>query len=230
MGTYKVLSQHECDEIHMQLFSCREQWIPRHHITPFFTFGATSYLDKSGDNNSYNEYRDKYNSTLKHKFKGLYKNLLSALGTHLKQSVRFHPKYAYPGFHIYEAHPLFKFSLGNIHCDLQYQNLNWDIFDSVDFENPISFTLVILLPHGGGGMRIWDLNYSDLQHKTKSELKKIFNENTYQKIEYKTGWLYTHSGHYAHQISPMKNFKHGDTRITLQGHGLWCDNSWVIYW
>jgi len=48
-------------------------------------------------------------------------------------------------------------------------------------------------------------------------------------VPYTTGKLFYHTGHILHQIIPGYKLQEGDRRITLQGHGIKCDGTWIIY-
>jgi hypothetical protein len=44
------------------------------------------------------------------------------------------------------------------------------------------------------------------------------------------GGMALHSGFNYHQVAPMQNAQPDDVRITFQGHGLFCQGSWQLYW
>ena len=39
-----------------------------------------------------------------------------------------------------------------------------------------------------------------------------------------------HAGHLLHQIAPGTALQPQDERITLQGHGVYVDGAWRLYW
>jgi len=47
---------------------------------------------------------------------------------------------------------------------------------------------------------------------------------------YQPGTLVLHSGHMLHQIAPVPSVEPDDERIALQGHGIFYDGGWKLYW
>ena len=47
---------------------------------------------------------------------------------------------------------------------------------------------------------------------------------------YQLGGLICHNGNHLHQIMPWQAQSNDDQRITMQGHGLFFDGFWNLYW
>ncbi len=157
----------------------------------------------------------------------MYKKLLEVLKKELQQEVQFESTLALPGFHIFLASPDFVGKGGSIHFDLQYLQANWDQYKAVDFNNPLSFTLTLALPRLGGGLYFWDQLYDptspfDIETETQ-RLHRHF-------LPYEVGKMALHDGKLLHQIAPASEYDEQDRRITMQGHALFCDGSWRLYW
>lgn len=83
----------------------------------------------------------------------------------------------------------------------------------------------------GGGLNVWDFNYiNDYSQAIAGdvEILKRFRTKTFH--NYKVGEIILHSGYTLHQIAPTTYIYPDDERITLQGHGLFCDGQWLLYW
>ena len=108
--------------------------------------------------------------------------------------------------------------------------VNWEVPQDTDFTNPISFTLAISLPKYGGGLNLWDIKHQEIVGLSKPELKQIFKTRRKIYYPYEIGTLYLHSGHIIHQAAPGRDIQPEDDRITLQGHGIFSQGKWQIYW
>lgn len=177
-------------------------------------------------------------------------NKIKTLPNRMRQNkVRLKKDAAVPGFHIFLNSFLFNFPVASVHTDRQY--LFYKDFNkfSSDLFDPISFTLPIRLPkpdrdgERGGlyeysdseeicisserGEKKKSFRFGDLRRKaddTKGPFCRIFHQ-------YEVGKLILHSGQVLHQI------KHGgiyddmdDMRVTLQGHAVFQNGEWQIYW
>lgn len=169
----------------------------------------------------------RHNSILKESFAGLYERVFNALSEHLHAPVRHCERFAVPGFHIFFAHPYFEKPVAPIHCDLQYQLLDWE---NPNISHPLSFTLAIALPHAGAGLKIWDLDQKELEGLSAWQQKSLFDTRKQTYVPYEVGSMILHSGNTAHQIAPMTGTTPGEERITLQGHAILSDGTWQLYW
>ena len=100
----------------------------------------------------------------------------------------------------------------------EYKN-DWE--SNCDFNNSISFTMAVCLPKASSGLYVFDANSND------SRTIAIKSNRSF--IEYKIGKIVLHDGHNWHIMAPSKINKN-EYRITLQGHGIKCNNKWFIYW
>jgi hypothetical protein len=69
-----------------------------------------------------------------------------------------------------------------------------------------------------------------LQASKFAPVEEIAQSRTRTFHPYTPGVLMLHSGHTLHQIAAVDQVYPDDERITLQGHGLYCDGAWTIYW
>jgi len=131
------------------------------------------------------------------------------------------------------------------------------IFKNVERDNFLTYTLCVKLPPGGGGLYYWPLKDENKKYtyaeadEEYSELQKISEEiapfntddsflgcekNLYETttkpsiIVYQEGYMTFFRKPVIHQVMPFNPpFSVGDTRITLQGHAIKCDNIWRLY-
>ncbi|MGH1394633.1 MAG: ATP-grasp domain-containing protein [Trichormus sp.] len=236
--TDEILTETQCNEIYETIQTLKEHWITRgQEPASFFTLGTASYLDFlnlpefAGD---YYTRAKQYNYLLQQHFGWLYELVKTSLEKQLQAPVNYHPDFALPGFHIWEIPAIFTKSTASVHFDLQYQNLNWQEQENIDFQRTISFTLPIKLPHLGGGLNVWDLTYDeyingrDPNYLGDVEVMKRFRNKTVH--PYNVGKIVIHGGHSLHQIAAIAQLYPGDERITLQGHGIYHNGQWLLYW
>jgi hypothetical protein len=225
-----LLTESECSDISTKIQGLRESWTQRHEHLPFYTLGKASYLDAVQDKEKYYREAQIYNPILQENFGELYERLSHSLSTTLDASVAYYDKAAMPGFHIFLAHKAFELPMGSIHMDLQYRSLDWSLPEPLDSYPLVSFTLAISLPKSGGGLNLWDIHHQEVAKLSQVEFSKLIPEREQKFCNYQVGTMIIHSGHQVHQIAPAKNIIAGDMRITLQGHALFFDNVWHLYW
>lgn len=225
------LSSEECQRVVSKLHGIQSFWTKRDKkfAVPFYTVGAASYLDATKDVNEYYELAQRHNILLESYFKWLYEKLKTKLEEVLETPVAYAERFALPGFHIFLGSKIFERPVASLHCDLQYELLDWE-GKKLDEGSPISFTLPVKLPSGGGGLYVWDLLLSDTENMTPAEKAEALSESKRSFHPYKEGSLVMHSGHMYHQIAPMVNAKATDARITLQGHGIRSEGVYYLYW
>jgi hypothetical protein len=169
------------------------------------------------------------NALLRASFAELYSDLCAVLTAALGP-VRFHPQLALPGFHLFAPRPghdllpgtqAFASAGGSVHVDLQHRAHGsvWQGFERIDWARPLSFTLALALPACGGGLRIWPRTTG----VTEAEAEQA------ELVSYRLGELVSFTQPLLHQIAPAALLQAGDQRITLQGHGLCCDGTWLLY-
>jgi hypothetical protein len=232
-----VLSPQECERVRQTVHALRASWItrgsPEH---PFYTVGAASYIDATSRTHPprYSEILIQTNPMLRECFAGLYARLMYELSVYLQAVVRTADELALPGFHVWEGLHVPTSSL-SIHFDLQYLSIPWPDVTRSDRTRPLSFTLPIVLPKAGGGLNSWGLSYEAHSAEYKATrrvapMDEVIRNRTQTFHRYKPGVLTLHSGHTLHQIAAVEQAYPDDERITLQGHGLYCDHAWTIYW
>ena len=225
-----LLTESECSDVSTNTQGLRESWTQRHEHLPFYTLGKASYLDAVRDKENYYREAQIYNRILQKKFSELYERLSHSLSTTLDDSVAYYDKAALPGFHIFLAHKAFELPMGSIHMDLQYRSLDWPLPEPLDSYSLISFTLAISLPKSGGGLNLWDIHHQEVDKLSQVEFSNLILTSEKKFCNYRVGTMIIHSGHQVHQIAPVKNIISSDTRITLQGHALFFNNIWNVYW
>jgi hypothetical protein len=236
-----VLDLAECERAFQEVCDLRPHWIPRTPSPPsFFTLGVASYQDLSGivphvPRQNYYQDAPFFNALILDKFGWLLNRVRSSLECLLGAPAQFSPRLSVPGFHIFDDVAIPRTDIASIHCDLQYKLIDWnDGAPPPDFTDPISFTLPVKLPKGGGGINGWDLTYEEIGDTmrrygafTMADVTKYRCKTFYP---YSLGVMAVHSGHRVHQIGPAADVQQGDQRITLQGHGLRRGAEWVLYW
>jgi hypothetical protein len=233
-----VLSPLECERARQGVHALREHWIMRGSAEhPFYTVGAASYIDAvpgEAATPRYTELLERSNPILAKQFDWLYARLMYALSVRLQAEVRTAKELALPGFHVWEGLAVPTGSL-SIHFDLQYLSIPWSDLARADRSRPLSFTLAIALPREGAGLNSWDLSYEDqlAYHQSTQRVvttDELIDGRARTFHAYAPGVLKLHSGHTLHQIAGIARAYPDDERITLQGHGLYCDGAWTIYW
>lgn len=223
---FDFLEEEQCADVRAALFSFRNLW---HNRTwgahPFYTLGAASYLD--ADKGEYLEEAKKLNPLLLKTFPTLYKRLCAIVAEETGEPALIEESFAVPGFHIFLYDKLFERPVAKVHFDLQFQKLNWP-YKEVDRSRPLSFTGAIKLPRSGGGLTLWEIRYDPERSPDETERLKESASSRY--IPYKEGKLLLLNQLLLHQIAPTKEILPGDERITFQGHGLFCDGAWRLYW
>lgn len=232
---FDVLDAGECGRAADLIYALRPHWEPRLADAPFFTLGAASYMDAipAARQAEYYEKAARLNPVLEENFGWLYAKLTRALEQHLGAACAFEPRAARPGFHIFLPVPVFQQSLASIHVDLQYELLDWRGHPRPDFGNPVSFTLSVVLPRGGGGLHTWDVPYEAVRGLSRPEIARTVASTPPELRRYAPGSIVLHSGHTLHQIAPLPAIEPGDprdARITLQGHAMRSEGTWWLYW
>jgi hypothetical protein len=241
MDRIPILSKAACLEIVDAVNSLQAFWITRHEFG-FYSLGAAAYLDappqKTIDmfklegpaEHQYMDNVEKYNGILSEYFSSVYVSLKDALSAQLNAEVEYAPGKALPGFHIFnhsQAHA--KSSAHVPHYDGQYEGLDWGREVNVSNANTFSFTLPVKLPKAGGGIYFWPIRLEEILQLRKEEALKLVKAAKSHRESYQVGEMICHPGHQLHRIAPWVS-EPGDQRMTLQGHGLYLDNRWLLYW
>lgn len=235
--TVQILSQEECEGIREEVYRLKPEWERRHELAPFYTLGAASYLDGRDATQrkwTYYEKAKKINPLLQERFGWVLERVRDELERQMTAPCRYEERFGLPGFHVFEAHEAFLDPVASVHVDLQYLCVDWPHEDRPDFEDPLTFTVIISLPRSGGGLHVWDITHEDVKKNDHpGGVAKLAAEKTPSYHPYQIGQMNIHGGHMVHQIAPMKDIVPGDpldTRITLQGHGIRCNGVWKLYW
>jgi hypothetical protein len=241
LAQVQILDLAECQRAAGEVCDLRPHWIP---CTPlpafFFTLGVASYqdlCDPGQDLPRRSYYQDAlfFNALILGRLGWLLDRVRISLERFLGAPAQFSPRLGVPGFHIFDDVAIPRTDSASIHCDLQYQLIDWnDGAPAPDFTKPVSFTLPIKLPIGGGGMNVWDLTYEEVDETMTRHsaftLADVIQHRCKTFCPYSLGSMAIHSGHQVHQIGPASDVRQGDQRITLQGHGLCRGGEWVLYW
>ncbi|NRO97469.1 hypothetical protein GWC77_16215 [Paraburkholderia sp. NMBU_R16] len=225
-------------------------WLPRHARLPFYTLGATNYYDITANPaRPYERLARQYNPLLRECFAQLYDTLVAGLAEHLRRPVTFLAGSALPGFHIFDGHPEFapraehdvlhrvwftrrdgpEFPGNPIHVDTAHGALDLANVSVPNLPPTLSFTLPLGLPREGAGMALWPLGVADLAHLDGASQLERLRASPTRFVAYRPGTLFLHSGTCYHQARGLP-VTPGDHRITLQGHGIWIDGAWRLFW
>lgn len=197
---------------------------------PFYTLGTASYMDAVSRGEFYYKMKAKrYNLLLKQHFGFMYDRIAKVIEKETGKPVVYEENYGLPGFHIFLHSEAFEYNIASLHFDLQFQKLTWR-YKHIDYKHPMSITLPISLPKAGGGMYCWDIQHEDVKELNKNQLDQKAQDQEPVLIEYQVGQAVVHEGLLLHQIAPAEGMLEDDERITVQGHGLFCDGAWHLYW
>lgn len=229
--TIPLLSQEECEGIWAKLKSLRPLWTERGRgVVPFYTLGAACYLDHPERKKSpYRNIEVEINPVLKLHFSSLLERVRNAFEEATNKKASFEHLHALPGFHIFLYHPLFIKPQAHLHFDLQQLQVKWP-YKEVDKAHPLSFTLPITLPRCGSGLNYWDISWFENRNRPEMEIEALAKSTPMRFLPYNVGTMVIHSGQFLHQIAPCPGMTEEDTRVTLQGHALYCDGAWRLYW
>lgn len=233
---FDFLDADECRRASDLVYALRPHWEPRMPDAPFFTLGAASYVDAAVPAERETRYYAKaarLNAILDENFGWLYAKLMRSIEERLGGRAAFEPRAARPGFHIFLPVPLFQLSVAKIHADLQFRLLDWSDHPLPDFSNPMSFTVSVVLPRGGGGLNTWDVPFESVRGLAPEEIARKVSSIPPEFRPYAPGSMVLHSGQTLHQIAPLPDIEPGDprdARITLQGHAIQSDGTWWLHW
>jgi hypothetical protein len=230
MAELEILDAAECARALEAVDAVRERWTRRNPMFPFFTLGAASYIDAAASREGYKERARSDNALLAARFGWLLERVRATLATLLGAPVDWQPNAALPGFHIYLAHKIFEQPIASIHCDSQYELIDWTGCGEPDFREVASFTLALALPRHGGGLNVFDLHRREARDLDNEAFARRVRESTMSYHPYRVGSMVLHSGHLMHQAAPGRDIQPDERRITLQGHCLRAGERWYAYW
>lgn len=233
---------------------CREIYAQRHlwrgwslnGQPTFYTLGAASYLELGFAHRPTEEYLgaagflwewagDVVQTTVE--------KVRQVLEIHLGARVEYPAGLPAPGFHIFIGAAIPKTDCtreragcGSSHFDMQYQHIPWNRwYTHIDSENTVSFTMALKLPAAGAGLLVWEsLTVERMREQSTnlqtSDIPSAANVTPCLMIPYRMGSMVVHNGHVLHQIAGVQQASVKDERITLQGHGIFADGAWRLYW
>jgi hypothetical protein len=230
MAELQVLDGDECARAVAQVEALRESWLRRHPLLPFFTLGAAGYLDATASRANYESAAARGNPLLQAHFGWLLERVRGVLEDTLDAPVAWPARAALPGFHIYLAHKVFEQPIASIHCDSQYQLIDWSDCGAPDFASTASFTLALELPRHGGGLNVWELHRREIAGLDEAAIAGRVKAAARTYHPYSRGSMVLHSGDVMHQAAPGRDIGPDERRITLQGHCLRAGDRWYAYW
>jgi hypothetical protein len=225
------LTVDECKTVRELVHARREHWISRSPEGPFFTLGASAYLDGGPPpaGLQYHLKAERLNRVLREGLPWLYDRLADRLSAEIGEPAGYSHRLALPGFHIFLRHPAFELSLFSIHVDLPYVKIRWPAADPIDTTKPLSFTCAISIPRSGSGLKIWDIHHEEFTPASKQDKQRLVDTREQSLHRYQPGHMVLHSGHLVHQIAPFNTDDPADERITLQGHAIRTRSGWKLY-
>lgn len=181
-----------------------------------------------------------------------YDKVFEALQSYLApHPVRFHPDLNVSGwpfrkveYDIIADHPDLRGLLyvgAPPHRDALWDSLNFDFckcspnLKGLYSHHTISYTLPLVLPEAPGGLRVWKEPLKELHMgqwlKEFTNCHPRCNDTLWDFHEYREGVLAIHSGQEFHAIGNDHIFetKPTERRLTLQGHGVFCDGTWYVF-
>jgi hypothetical protein len=227
-----VLSEAEAERVCSDMAALRSEWVQRDPTRPAYTLGTPTYMDAiRGRFDTYCRNVERMNPILHERFGWMYAKVMQAVDGAGFTPALHDPRLSYPGFHIYFGEGGERRAEASIHYDLQYEHIDWSPYGSVDLTHPLSFTLALRLPAGGGGLYVWDVDVHAVRQMPDDERRAFMaarRQATY--VPYRVGEMVLHNGHYLHQIARLTDMDVTDARITLQGHAVSTPRGWVVYW
>ena len=233
LDNVQTLSAEQCRKVYDSVYALKEHWIQRDPKLPFYSLGIAAYMDASqGRADEYRKKAQSVNEMLRAEFQWLYEREAEVLGEFLGHPCIYHEDFALPGFHVFLHDPdIAQSKSASVHYDLQADNFDWSSFPGIDLSRQLSFTLTVCLPEAGGGLLVWNLNEKLLRHLSDEEKKAAMLANRQPDVfPYEEGVTVVHTGQFLHQIAKNKKAMDGDERITFQGHAVYTDAGWVLYW
>ena len=208
----KLLNLNECNLIKDKVLKNKKLWKRNRYI--IYSFGGSTYLN---DSMNFNEVK-RSNDYMYSLFPEMYDKILVFMKSILKKEVRYKKNSYLPGFHIFNSY-FFRYSIADFHVDKQYTGNKW--FNGCEFDTTISFTLPICLPNDISGMYLFE----GTEQMNKFEASKT----KHSLIKYDLGKIFVHTGNNYH-IMKASTVNKNEYRITLQGHGVFCNNIWYLFW
>ncbi|MCA9549755.1 MAG: hypothetical protein KC933_06945 [Myxococcales bacterium] len=226
-----LLDPTECAATMELVLAHRKLWTPRHDSLPSFTLGAAAYLDVPRHGiHTYIMRAVRNNKILRRELEWLFRRLTEAMAALLEAPVEVTPRFAVPGFHIFEYHLDLGQLQPRLHFDLQAFHLDFPTAAAADPARRLSFTVAVAMPADGAGLHTWPIKHGEVQDTSDSGLAAAAAKTTSTYHPYALGELFVHDGSHLHQIAADRRGVPGESRVTFQGHGLEVDGVWQLYW
>ncbi len=222
-----VLPQDECEDWVLTTLMLNAHWRKWRQEVPFYTLGLAAYLDcRDGLQSRYHDrtLQEANNRFLAQHFHPLFECVQQAMQQHFQEPVQLASLAAWPGFHIYQPHPVFASPVAKIHRDRQYR----DVFPGEHFkaQDLYTFTLPLSNPEGSG-MNWWREEPGN--PAADPDCGSDGNpESSPEFIAYQVGELVLHDGLQLHQA--VLQCDGMQERITLQGHAVRKQGRLWLYW
>jgi hypothetical protein len=237
---HPFLEPAECEAICARVAAHPELGRERNPAIPdsLVTYGLAAYIDAAGaDGDPERDYHAPVaaeNQRLEGLLGDLYPRLRSRLEELLEEPAAYAPELlALPGLHVFRGSGIAGAARVGDHFDLQFRSLRFPA--PADEAEPISVTLPLHLPAGGGGLRVYPVTLADLERAQRAGRAVGASDLAARKPsiyeEYEVGTLFVHRGLYLHGIAaPRAAYGPEEERITLQCHGIRAGGTWWIYW
>jgi hypothetical protein len=240
LSHHSFLDPGECEEICGRLPEHSHLGRERNPDRPgsFVIYGRAAYIDadppRSDPEVDYHAMVGAENRRLEAMLGDLYPRLRAKLEELLGEPVAYAPDLlALPGLHVFRGEGIAAASAVHCHFDIQYRFLRFPA--ERDEADPISVTLPLRLPAGGGGLRLYDVTYAEFvqaertQESVSADDLVAGKQHLYE--DYEVGTMVVQRGLYFHGIgAPRQHYEAAEERITLQCHGIKAGGIYYIYW
>ncbi len=230
--TAALFTADECEQIALTIDRLRPYWEKTSAHGRTYVLGAASYIHApiEGAGPPYHDRRRRLTPVMRAELDWMYARVLRALERALAAPVALAEGLAPPGFHIYVWDRRIHQLRCSVHLDLQWQSHDFTAHGAPDLDRPLSFTVALRAPSTGAGMNVWPtITTRDRRARLGPDGRRLFEAMPPVYVRYQLGELTMHSGLMYHQIAPIL-LEPGEWRLTLQGHGIRCGDTWQVYW
>jgi hypothetical protein len=189
----------------------------------FYTVGLPIY--QYTDNlDHYRQHAISMNESLYNPLRDLYEEVRYALTSILNVDAIYCGNMAIPGFHVFDG---CRVGNGLWHFDTQFLQF---FSQEPSPETTISFTLYLSEDTDCPNIEFSDFHFLDVNRQVlETDYERICRGRVI-KVRYKKNRLFVHTGLHAHRIINADMVAPGQARVTLQGFGFLCNNTWHLYW
>jgi hypothetical protein len=240
ISEYPFLDEPGAQSVLTRLDQHREIAIDRNPGKPgtFVTYGRAAYLDvclpRANPQTDYFGAIQKSNRELLAAVGDFYEELRCGLERILGDPVAYEPEaLALPGIHIFRGAGIRSAGEAGAHFDVQYQKLSFPTPPDSG-PPPLSITLPLRAPVHGTGLQVYHVSYADYERNYRAgrinTVEELVRRKTSAYYPYTLGKLMLHRGLVMHCLATPGPIEPSDERITLQGHGVRCGGTWILYW